>query len=94
MSTMRWQPAGFYRPHRDGLLCTLCPHACMLADGEIGLCQVRRRNGSRLETATFATSVRHWDSVERKPFYHYRPGRKVLTLAAPGCSFTCLYCQN
>jgi pyruvate formate lyase activating enzyme len=55
---------------------------------------VRRRNGSHLETATFATSVRHWDSVERKPFYHYRPGRKVLTLAAPGCSFTCLYCQN
>jgi pyruvate formate lyase activating enzyme len=91
---MRWQPAGFHRTHNDGLLCTLCPHACVLADGEAGLCQVRRRNGSHLETATFATSVRHWDSVERKPFYHYRPGRKVLTLAAPGCSFTCLYCQN
>ena len=91
---MHWQPAGFYRPHRDGWLCTLCPHACVLADGETGLCQVRRRQGSRLETATFVTSVRHWGSVERKPFYHYRPGRQVLTLAAPGCSFTCLYCQN
>ncbi len=91
---MHWQPAGFYQPHGDGLLCTLCPHACVLADGAVGLCQVRRRNGSHLETATFATAVRHLDSVERKPFYHYRPGRQVLTLAAPGCSFTCLYCQN
>jgi len=69
-------------------------YACVLADGDSGLCQVRRRHGSRLETATFATSVRHLDTIERKPFYHYRPGRKVLTLAAPGCSFTCLYCQN
>ncbi|MFO1433394.1 MAG: AmmeMemoRadiSam system radical SAM enzyme [Candidatus Competibacteraceae bacterium] len=93
-STLGWQPAGFYRSQGDGLLCTLCPHACVLADGEIGQCQVRRRHGSRLETATFATSVRHLDTIERKPFYHYRPGHKVLTLAAPGCSFTCLYCQN
>ena len=93
-STLEWQPAGFYRSQGDVLLCILCPHACVLADGETGRCQVRRRHGSRLETATFATSVRHLDTIERKPFYHYRPGRKVLTLAAPGYSFTCLYCQN
>jgi len=93
-STLEWQPAGFYRFQGDGLLCTLCPHACVLAGGETGRCQVRRRHGLRLETATFATSVRHLDTIERKPLYHYRPGRKVLTLAAPGCSFTCLYCQN
>ncbi len=91
---MHWRPAQFYRSQGDGLLCTLCPHACVLQVGETGLCQVRRRSSAGLETATFATSVRHLDSVERKPFYHYRPGRKVLTLAAPGCSFTCLYCQN
>lgn len=91
---MLWKAADFQRPQHDRLLCTLCPHACSLEDGQVGVCQVRRRNGARLETATFATSVRHWDTVERKPLYHYRPGRKVLTLAAPGCSFTCLYCQN
>lgn len=55
---------------------------------------MRRRNGDCLETATFATATRHLDAVERKPFYHFRPGSRVLTLAAPGCSFACSYCQN
>jgi pyruvate formate lyase activating enzyme len=55
---------------------------------------VRRRAGDLLETATYATTVRHWGTVERKPLYHFRPGLKTLTLAAPGCSFACRYCQN
>jgi pyruvate formate lyase activating enzyme len=66
----------------------------VLADGAVGACRVRRRAGSHLETATFATTVRHLDAVERKPLYHFRPGTQVLTLAAPGCSFTCHYCLN
>jgi pyruvate formate lyase activating enzyme len=41
-----------------------------------------------------STAVTHWDAVERKPFYHFRPGSKVLTLAPPGCSFRCDYCVN
>lgn len=47
-----------------------------------------------METATFASSVRHFDAVERKPLYHFRPGTRVLTLAAPGCTFGCTYCIN
>ncbi len=90
----RWKPARFFRGYGERMLCTLCPHACVLSDGETGLCRVRRRRGEQLETATFATSVRHLDAVERKPLYHYRPGTKTLTLAAPGCSFACHYCQN
>jgi len=50
--------------------------------------------GGGLETATFASSVAHIDAVERKPFFHYRPGTPVITLAAPGCSFRCEYCVN
>ena len=94
MSAKSWRSAGFYRPVEGGILCTLCPHGCVLADNEVGFCQVRRRHGLALQTATFATSLQHLDNIERKPFYHYQPGCKVLTLAAPGCSFTCLYCQN
>jgi pyruvate formate lyase activating enzyme len=91
---MIWSPAAFYRAQGSHLQCTLCPHGCALADGALGECRVRRRRGDRLETATFVTSVRHLDPVERKPLYHYRPGRRVLTLASPGCSFHCHYCQN
>jgi pyruvate formate lyase activating enzyme len=93
-TTAPWVPAAFYRARGDRLLCTLCPHGCLLRDGETGFCRVRRRRGGILETAAFASAVRHLDAVERKPFYHYKPGTRVLTLAAPGCSFTCLYCQN
>lgn len=91
---MHWTPAEFFVEAGDRIRCTLCPHECELADEAIGACHVRRRMGHRLETATFATTVRHLDAVERKPLYHYKPGTRALTLAAPGCSFTCLYCQN
>jgi len=47
-----------------------------------------------LETSTFASSVFHVDTVEKKPLFHYRPGTAALTLAAPGCSFRCNYCVN
>jgi pyruvate formate lyase activating enzyme len=47
-----------------------------------------------METATFAAAVQHRDAVERKPLYHFRPGAEVLTLAAPGCTLRCDYCQN
>jgi pyruvate formate lyase activating enzyme len=89
-----WSKASFFKKDGERLHCTLCPHACRLSDGEVGFCQVRRRKGAELETATRSIAVRHFDPVEKKPFYHYRPGTQALTLAAPGCSFTCHYCLN
>ncbi|MFI9151290.1 AmmeMemoRadiSam system radical SAM enzyme [Streptomyces sp. NPDC053367] len=89
-----WRPADFYRPVDDGLQCTLCPFRCRLRDGDTGACKVRRREGDRVLTATRATTVEHLSPVERKPFYHYRPGLPLLTLAPPGCSFRCDYCVN
>jgi pyruvate formate lyase activating enzyme len=91
---MRWSPAEFHQPAGADVLCTLCPHGCRLADGAIGACRVRRRRGEGLETATFASATWHLDAIERKPFYHFLPGTRALTLAAPGCSFACDYCQN
>ena len=91
---MHWRAAKFQQSHPRGIRCTLCPFSCLLGDGDVGRCNVRRRRGSELETATFATSVRHIHPIERKPFYHFLPGTRVLTLAAPGCTFRCTYCQN
>lgn len=89
-----WRAGDFARPQGEGVLCTLCPHACALGDGEVGFCKVRRNYRGRLQTATFSTAAQHLTAIERKPLYHYRPGRKVLTLGPPGCSFACRYCQN
>ena len=91
---MDWRPAAFQRRSAHGLTCTLCPFGCELADGDTGRCHVRRRRGEHIETATFATAVQHLQAIERKPFYHVRPGSRVLTVAAPGCMFRCTYCQN
>jgi pyruvate formate lyase activating enzyme len=90
----QWTPAILYSVHGTELQCDLCPHRCRLRDGQTGYCGVRRRAGDRLESATFATTVQHVDSVERKPLYHWRPGTRAITLAAPGCSFRCGYCVN
>jgi len=89
-----WREASFFAVRGDRLLCELCPHACRLAEGETGFCGVRRNHRGRMQTATFCTTVRHLDPIERKPLYHVRPGRQVLTLAAPGCNLRCHYCQN
>jgi pyruvate formate lyase activating enzyme len=91
---MLWTPAVLYRPSDDRVQCLVCPIGCRLLDGQTGSCHVRRRTGDSMQTATFASSVRHFDAVERKPLYHFFPGRPVLTLAAPGCTFRCSYCIN
>ncbi|MCW2247725.1 pyruvate formate lyase activating enzyme [Azospirillum fermentarium] len=91
---MQWTPAAFSEPTAGQLRCTLCPHHCKLGPGAVGQCGVRRHGDGGMQTLAHATAVQHLDTVERKPFYHYRPGTRVLTLSAPGCSFRCLYCQN
>ncbi|MDI3285129.1 AmmeMemoRadiSam system radical SAM enzyme [Polyangium sp. 15x6] len=93
-SSPEWRPARFYRTDGVRLTCTLCPFACALADGDRGRCHVRQRRGDTMETATYATSVLHAQPIERKPLYHVHPGKTVLTVAAPGCTFACTYCQN
>lgn len=91
----RWTDAVLSADLDDGRVrCELCPHRCVLADGETGVCRVRRNSGHRLQTATFAATVTHLDAIERKPLYHFRPGSQVLTLAAPGCTLRCNYCLN
>ncbi|MBO0819813.1 MAG: radical SAM protein [Nocardiopsaceae bacterium] len=92
----RWRPALFAGPADAAgrVRCLLCPFRCLLADGQSGVCEVRRNRAGTLETATFTAAVTHLTAVERKPLYHVRPGVSVLTVAGPGCSFRCDYCIN
>jgi pyruvate formate lyase activating enzyme len=94
-ATPQWNPALLAAPGRDGRVrCELCPFRCVLAEGRTGICAVRRNSGGQLQTATLTVAAAHVDAVERKPFYHFRPGSRVLTVAAPGCTFRCDYCVN
>jgi pyruvate formate lyase activating enzyme len=90
-----WAPALLATPVGGGhVRCELCPFRCELPDGRIGACRVRRNQGGILQTATGSVAVAHLDAIERKPLFHVRPGMRVLTTAAPGCTFRCTYCIN
>ncbi len=34
------------------------------------------------------------DPIEKKPLYHFYPGRKILSIGTWGCNFRCRFCQN
>jgi pyruvate formate lyase activating enzyme len=34
------------------------------------------------------------DPIEKKPFYHFYPGSRILSAGFVGCSFHCNFCQN
>jgi pyruvate formate lyase activating enzyme len=36
----------------------------------------------------------HLDPMEKKPLYHFLPGRPILSIATGGCNLRCLNCQN
>jgi len=91
----RWTPATLSTQLGDKhVRCDLCPFRCEIAEGRMGACKVRRNRNGVIETATTSVAVQHLDAIERKPLYHVLPGSRVLTIAAPGCTFRCSYCVN
>ena len=91
----QWSPALLTTPLADtSIRCDLCPFQCVIAPGHTGPCKVRRNDNGAAQTLTRSVAAKHLDAIERKPFYHVRPGTKVLTVASPGCTFRCDYCVN
>jgi pyruvate formate lyase activating enzyme len=75
--------------------CLLCPHKCVVSDGERGECNVREnRNGTYYTLNYGRPCALHVDPVEKKPLFHVLPGSKVFSLATVGCNLNCLFCQN
>lgn len=34
------------------------------------------------------------DPIEKKPLYHFKPTKSILSVGSYGCNFTCDFCQN
>jgi len=83
-------------PHTgDYVQCNLCPHRCIIADGERGICRVRENRNGRLYSMVYGNPCAvHVDPIEKKPFYHFLPTIGAFSLATAGCNLRCLYCQN
>jgi pyruvate formate lyase activating enzyme len=74
--------------------CTACAHRCFIRDGESGICRVRVNRGGTLRVPFGYVSGAQADPIEKKPFYHVRPGSLAFSFGMLGCNFHCSYCQN
>jgi len=75
--------------------CSLCPKRCRIADGQSGDCRIRINIDGTLRAVTFGFPLAiHSDPVEKKPFFHYHPGKRILSIATAGCNLHCRNCQN
>lgn len=85
-----WQPAEDKKVH-----CQLCHWKCLIADGRLGHCRVRKNVGGVLYSLNYdKLCAANPDPIEKKPLFHFQPGSKSFSIAAPGCNFQCVFCQN
>lgn len=61
----------------------------------MGICGVNRNSGGRLESLVYGhASAEHIDPIEKKPLYHFAPGKQIYSIGTVGCNFHCPFCQN
>lgn len=94
--TAKMVEASFYeRRDEKAVQCFLCAHQCVIQNEHLGVCKVRKNQGRRLQSLNYGRLIAaHADPVEKKPLYHFLPGTKTFSIAAPGCNFRCDWCQN
>jgi len=92
---MEKQEAMFWEKEGDRVRCLLCPHRCLIAEGERGVCKVRVNEKGTLKTIVFSKiASANIDPIEKKPFFHFFPGSFSFSIATVGCNFKCVFCQN
>ncbi len=89
------KPALWFSVTGDRVTCLLCPHKCTLSDGQRGICRVRVAHDGALHTLVYGNPCSlNIDPIEKKPLFHYLPGKPILSIATAGCNLRCLNCQN
>ncbi|MBE3590460.1 MAG: radical SAM protein [Firmicutes bacterium] len=89
-------PARYAEALPEGAVrCCLCPKRCVVRPGEAGDCRVRVNEGGTLWADGYGRlAAEAVEPVEKKPFYHFRPGSLCLSVGTFGCNLHCDYCQN
>ncbi len=96
-SRNRWtHEVEFYEPLANGsIVCGVCPHHCVLEDGETGICRSRTNVGGKHYARGYGRPcILRVDPIEKMPLNHVLPGTRTMTIATGGCNLRCLYCQN
>ncbi|MDI6740107.1 MAG: AmmeMemoRadiSam system radical SAM enzyme [Candidatus Edwardsbacteria bacterium] len=75
--------------------CLLCPHHCLIAPGKRGKCRIRVNKDGVLEANGYGKLVSvSVDPIEKKPLFHFHPGKRILSTGPNGCNLSCRFCQN
>ncbi len=89
------QDALYWEKENNRIRCQLCPHNCLIADGKRGICSARLNKGGKLVTENYGEiTAMAVDPIEKKPLYHFKPGKRILSIGSFGCNFSCEFCQN
>ena len=85
----RWEKEG------DAARCGACHQNCLIPEGEKGFCRVKMNLGGMLHTLVYGDVIScESRPVEMKPFFHFYPGKSLLTICGPSCNMRCPWCQN
>ena len=77
------------------ILCEACSQACVLKEGEYGICSVRKVEDGELKLLVYGLAAAvNVDPVEKKPMFHFLPKTKAFSLGTVGCNLSCSFCQN
>ena len=75
--------------------CSLCARRCIISDGSLGFCGVRKNEGGKLYSLNYAKAcAANIDPIGKKPLSHFHPGALVMSIATVGCNFRCQFCDN
>jgi len=88
--------AMFYEKLKDKKVhCRLCAFNCVISDGEVGRCRVRKDIDGKLYSLVYdKVSTIVVNPIEKKPLYHFFPGSSCLSLSTVGCNWRCKFCCN
>ncbi len=75
--------------------CLLCPHYCLIEPESSGICRTRTNIDGILYARNYGKTVTiSMDPIEKKPLYHYYPGKDILSIGPNSCNMRCDFCQN
>lgn len=88
--------AKFYKKLGNGKVkCELCPQSCVIPEGKTGICFGRKNIDGELYAINYGKTVSiSMDPIEKKPLYHWYPGKDILSIGPNGCNLRCKFCQN
>lgn len=92
----KWSIEAFdYSTDGKNVQCRICPNRCFLTPGDRSICRSKANIDGKLYSLAYGSVCsKNVDPIEKKPLNHFYPETSVFSIAAAGCNFRCLNCQN